>query len=120
MTTPDDQAPPPEAPPVPEAAPHEAPPDEEEAPLPALLRVPLYFAGWLFLLVGVVGLALPGIQGVLTLVLGASLLSVASEATHRWLRRLLRPFPKGAHHFERVRARVRKWLSRWAGPRRRP
>ena len=84
-----------------------------EPPLPTPLRVVLYFAGWFLLLVGLLGLALPGIQGVLTLILGAAVLSLASEATHRWLRRLLRPWPKGAQRFEQARTRLHQWLSRF-------
>ena len=84
-----------------------------EAPLPTPLRVVLYFAGWFLLLIGLLGLALPGIQGVLTLILGAAVLSLASEATHRWLRRLLRPWPKGAQKFEQARARLRERLARF-------
>lgn len=84
-----------------------------EPPLPPLVRIPLYFAGWLLLLIGLAGLALPGIQGVLTILLGASVLSIASEAAHRWLRRLLEPWPRGAHHFERLRKRLHRALSRF-------
>lgn len=86
-------------------------PDSEE-PLPTGLRIVLYFVGWLLLLVGVAGLMLPVLQGVLFLVLGAAVLSVASEATHRWLRRLLRPWPKGAQHLEKARRRLHRRLSR--------
>jgi uncharacterized membrane protein YbaN (DUF454 family) len=58
------------------------------------LRVVVLLVGWVVLLVGVAGLVLPGIQGVVTILLGAAILSVASELAHRWMRQLLQRWPK--------------------------
>ena len=58
---------------------------------PALwVRLLLLGLGWFLVLVGVAGLVLPGIQGILTMLFGAAILSVASETVYRLLRRLLR------------------------------
>ena len=81
-------------------------------PLPTPVRILLYFLGWLLIIVGLLGLVLPGIQGILTLALGAAALSLVSEATHRWLRSVLKPWPAGQRRMEQLRAKVHSWLSR--------
>ena len=82
----------------------------ELRPLPAPIRIALYFFGWFLLLVGILGLALPGIQGVLTIAFGAALLSLASEAAHHRLRSLLRRWPAADRLMERFRAKVHRRL----------
>lgn len=83
---------------------------QELRPLPTRIRITLYFLGWFLLLVGVLGLALPGIQGVLTMAFGAALLSLASEAAHRRIRSLLRRWPAADRLMERFRAKVHRRL----------
>lgn len=78
------------------------------ASLPRRLRVFLLVAGWIFLLVGLAGLALPGIQGVVTIVAGLALLSVASETAYWTMRAMFRRWPRGWKRVERVR----RWLYR--------
>lgn len=63
-------------------------------PLPLWLRIIVLLVGWVVLLVGVAGLVLPGIQGVVTILVGAAILSVASELAHRWMRKGLQRWPK--------------------------
>ncbi|HKH48526.1 MAG TPA: PGPGW domain-containing protein [Thermoanaerobaculia bacterium] len=65
-----------------------------QRPLPLWLRVVVLLVGWVVLLVGVAGLVLPGIQGVVTILLGAAILSVASELAHQWMRKALQRWPK--------------------------
>ncbi len=84
----------------------------ELRPLPVLVRIFLYFLGWLLIIVGLLGLVLPGIQGILTLALGAAALSLVSEAVHRRLRSVLKPWPAGQRRMELLRAKVHSWLSR--------
>jgi hypothetical protein len=76
--------------------------------LPTGLRVFLIASGWLFIVIGLAGLVLPGIQGVLTLIAGAALLSVASEWAYWALRSLFRRWPRGWRRVERVR----RWIYR--------
>ena len=54
------------------------------------MRLLLLGLGWFLLLVGAVGLVLPGLQGIVTMLLGAAILSIASDAVYRLMRRLLR------------------------------
>ena len=78
------------------------------------MRLLLLGLGWFLLLVGVVGLVLPGIQGILTMLFGAAILSVASESVYRLLRRLMRDrWPALWHKLDGFRDRWRTRLARW-------
>ena len=87
-------------------------PVEELGPLPTPVRIVVYFLGWLLLLIGILGLALPGIQGILTIIVGAALLSLASEAAHRQVRSVLRRWPSMDRRMEQFRARLHRFFSR--------
>ena len=84
--------------------------------LPAAWRVFFLVAGWLMILVGVAGLALPGIQGVFTILLGAALLSVASETAYWLLRAAFRRWPSGWRRVERGRRRIYRRIVGPGGP----
>jgi len=73
-------------------------------------RVLAFAIGWSLLLVGVAGLALPGIQGILTILVGVAVLSLASETAYRLLKRLLHRWPPVWNRIERLRERVHDWL----------
>lgn len=81
-------------------------------PLPLWLRIALLFVGWLVILVGVAGLVLPGIQGVLTIIVGAAILSVASERAYRAVRSVVKRWPSVHERLDRFRERVHTKLSR--------
>jgi hypothetical protein len=76
------------------------------------VRVGVFLVGWLLVLVGLAGLILPGIQGVLTIVLGAALLSLDNELVYRGLRKLLRRWPDVLHRVEGYRERMHERLHR--------
>lgn len=80
--------------------------------LPLVVRVVVLVVGWLVLLIGVAGLALPGIQGCLTIAVGAALLSLASEMIYRWLKRGLKRWPKVWDRVEHFRGWMHDKLSR--------
>jgi len=81
-------------------------------PLPFWLRVVVLLVGWIVLLIGVAGLVLPGIQGVLTILLGAAILSVASELAHRWMRQGLQRWPKVWNRIDGFRDKIHDKLHR--------
>ena len=76
------------------------------------VRVALFVVGWLLVLVGVAGLVLPGIQGIFTILVGAAVLSLVSEAAHNLLRKSLRRWPAAWSRVERFRERAHTWLHR--------
>jgi hypothetical protein len=82
-------------------------------PLPLWLRVFVLSVGWALVVVGVVGLFLPVIQGGISLVLGAALLSIASQTVHLQLRRLMGRWPAGWKRLEKLRRRMHGYLHRF-------
>jgi hypothetical protein len=99
----------------PEATP---PPDDPEddghflAEDPVLERLPLgwriffLLSGWILFLIGVAGLALPGIQGILTILFGFALIGMASKTAHGILERLLGRWPRLWEPMEELRAKI--------------
>jgi len=91
------------------------PAPDEPSPRPQLplgARVGVFLVGWVLILVGLAGLVLPGIQGVLTIVLGAALLSLDNDLAYRGLRRLLQRWPDVLHKVESFRERTHDRLHR--------
>jgi uncharacterized membrane protein YbaN (DUF454 family) len=82
-------------------------------PLPLWLRIVVLLVGWIVLLVGVAGLVLPGIQGIATIVIGAAILSVASELAYEWMRKALGRWPKIWDRVEGFRDRIHDKLHGW-------
>jgi uncharacterized membrane protein YbaN (DUF454 family) len=69
-------------------------------------------AGVLFIFFGLIGLALPFLQGFLFLAIGMVLLSLVSERIRAWIELRTRPYPK-IHHFVQ---RTQEWVVRFIGP----
>ncbi len=86
--------------------------DRKLSPLSTVTRVLLLIVGWLLLLIGIAGLVLPGIQGILTIVAGAAVLSLASELVYRIILRALSRWPGVLARVERLRAKIHSWVSR--------
>lgn len=86
---------------------------EPRPPLPMGVRVGIFVAGWLLILVGVAGLVLPGIQGVFTILVGAALLSLDNELVYRGLRRLLARWPDAWRRVEHFREQAHDRLHGW-------
>ena len=77
----------------------------------------LLFLGGLFIILGVLGLFLPFLQGILFLVIGTILLSRASPWVHRRVRALRRRHPKLDHLIRESETRAERLWSRIAGNR---
>ncbi len=88
------------------------PADPKLSPLSTLTRIFLLIVGWLLLLIGIAGLILPGIQGIVTILAGAAVLSLASEIVYRLMRRALGRWPKLLERMEKIRARIHSWFAR--------
>ena len=86
-------------------------PEETLKPLPTTTRVAIWIAGSVFLLVGLIGLALPVIPQAVPLALGAALLSLASERFYSLLVKNVERWPRLAHRLAQLRATLHRWLS---------
>jgi hypothetical protein len=84
----------------------------QSLPLPLWLRVVVNFIGWLLILIGIVGIFLPVLQGGLSLALGFALLSIGSQTIHLWLRRWMGRWPKVWRRMEKLRRGMHRWLHR--------
>lgn len=83
--------------------------------LPFWPRVGLIVVGTLLLIVGVAGLFLPGIQGILTILVGIALLSLVSESAYRFLRWSLGRWPSALERVEDLREKTNAWIHRKTG-----
>jgi uncharacterized membrane protein YbaN (DUF454 family) len=68
--------------------------------------------GWVFILLGIVGLFLPVLQGILFLLIGLVILSTEYVWAHHLLRRLGERFPKLQSAIEKAKQRAMRWTHR--------
>lgn len=90
----------------------------EHEELALWMRALLFLLGWLLVLLGIAGLVLPGIQGILTLVAGAAVLSLASEIAYKVLRWAFQRWPRGWRRVHRWRRNLRRKLLKMGGRKR--
>ena len=76
-----------------------------------LKKIALIILGWFFLLLGIIGLFLPFLQGVLFIMIGLAILSSRSEIIRRFLSHIEQRHP---HHHERYVA-LKKRIKGWFG-----
>lgn len=76
------------------------------------IRITLLIAGWFVVILGLAGLLLPGLQGILLLMLGAAILSVASDTVHRGLEKLLEKRPRIRERLNDLRSKLHRKLGR--------
>ncbi len=72
----------------------------------------LILLGWSFIILGVIGLFLPVLQGVLFLIIGLFILSTEYVWAHRLLLKIRNRFPAVALQWEQVASRGSKWVCR--------
>ena len=72
-------------------------------------RLVIWCLGWVFIILGVLGLFLPVLQGILFLLIGLYLLSSTSPWAERLLMRLQKRFPKISKTFEEAKEKVASW-----------
>lgn len=78
-------------------------------------RVLVLIVGWAFILLGILGLFLPVLQGVLFLLVGLIILSTEYVWAHRLLTRLRERFPKIGRTAELATGKATAWLRRITG-----
>jgi uncharacterized membrane protein YbaN (DUF454 family) len=75
-------------------------------------KIGLLILGWFFIIIGILGLFLPILQGILFIMLGLAILSSRSKSIKRFLKFLERRYP---HHHERIEAwkvKIKNWFKR--------
>jgi uncharacterized membrane protein YbaN (DUF454 family) len=79
-----------------------------------LKRVAIYVVGWGFIILGILGLVLPILQGVIFLLIGLYILSSVSPWAARMLVRLRKRFPKISDQFDRAKPKAKAVQARIA------
>jgi uncharacterized membrane protein YbaN (DUF454 family) len=69
-------------------------------------------AGWIFIILGVVGLFLPFMQGVLFIMIGLTILSSEYVWAHDLLKKVRARFPRIAIFSDRARDKATGWMHR--------
>lgn len=72
-------------------------------------RTLINLAGWGFVVLGILGLFLPVLQGILFLMIGFAILSTEYVWAHHLFRRLRSKFPKLDQQFEKMKARLSRF-----------
>lgn len=80
-------------------------------------RVLVLVVGWGFLLLGIVGLFLPILQGVLFILIGLIILSSEYVWAHHLLTRLRERFPKIARVADQASEKAKAWMQRLSSQR---
>ncbi|OGQ06437.1 MAG: hypothetical protein A2026_05585 [Deltaproteobacteria bacterium RBG_19FT_COMBO_46_12] len=78
----------------------------------SIKKIGLLIVGWLFIVLGVLGLFLPFLQGILFILIGLAILSSRSQIIKRFLKHLEQHYP---HHHERIehwRRKIRSWFKK--------
>jgi len=78
----------------------------------AIKRFVLLVVGWGFILLGIVGLFLPVLQGILFILIGLIILSSEYVWAHHLLEKVKRRFPGVARKSHEATARAKAWLER--------
>jgi len=80
-------------------------------------RVLVLIVGWAFVLLGIVGLFLPILQGVLFILIGLFILSSEYVWAHHLLAKLGARFPGIRRKADEAAAKAAAWMRRWSGQR---
>ena len=78
-------------------------------------RILVLIVGWAFILLGILGLFLPVLQGVLFLLVGLIILSSEYVWAHRLLTKVRERFPKIGRTADRATKKASAWLRRIIG-----
>jgi len=70
-----------------------------------LKRAAIHIAGWAFILLGIVGLVLPILQGILFILVGLFILSSVSPWAARLLDRIRKRFPRISSQFDQAKSK---------------
>ncbi|MBS1851936.1 MAG: PGPGW domain-containing protein [Acidobacteria bacterium] len=80
-------------------------------------RILILIVGWAFIVLGILGLFLPILQGVLFLLIGLAILSSEYVWAHHLLSKIRQRFPRIAGIADQATHRASSWLQRLTGQR---
>ena len=78
----------------------------------AIKKVALLIIGWFFIVLGILGLFLPILQGVLFILIGLAILSTRSEIIKRFLKHLEERYPQRHERVEQWKAKIQGWFKK--------
>jgi len=78
-------------------------------------RILILIVGWTFILLGIVGLFLPILQGVLFILIGLVILSSEYVWAHHLLTRVRQRFPKLGRIADQAADKAKAWMQRLSG-----
>ena len=77
-----------------------------------LKQIGVLLIGWVFLLLGILGLFLPILQGVLFIMIGLAILSTRSKTIERFLKHLEKRYPQFHEQVALLVKKVKKWFKK--------
>jgi uncharacterized membrane protein YbaN (DUF454 family) len=83
-------------------------------------RLAVQLVGWAFIVVGIIGLFLPILQGILFILIGLIILSTQYSWAHGLMQRIRARFPRLAQKSHEASVRAHQWLNRIWGRREEP
>jgi uncharacterized membrane protein YbaN (DUF454 family) len=78
-------------------------------------RIVVLVVGWAFILLGIVGLFLPILQGILFILIGLIILSTEYVWANHLLKKIKERFPKLGSMADTAAAKAKVWLRRLSG-----
>jgi uncharacterized membrane protein YbaN (DUF454 family) len=75
-------------------------------------KIGLLIIGWLFIVLGILGLFLPILQGILFILIGLAILSSRSETIKRFLKHLEEHYPQHHERVEIWKGKIRNWFKK--------
>jgi len=78
----------------------------------AIKKLGLLIIGWLFIVLGILGLFIPILQGILFIMIGLAILSSRSEMIKRFLKHLEKRYPRHHERIETWEKKVRGWFKK--------
>lgn len=85
---------------------------ENNESMDSIKKIGLLIIGWIFIVLGVVGLFLPFLQGILFILVGLAILSSRSESIKRLLKHLEERYPHHHQRIENFREKIRSWFKK--------
>jgi uncharacterized membrane protein YbaN (DUF454 family) len=80
--------------------------------LDSIKKIGLLIIGWLFVVLGIIGLFLPILQGILFILIGLAILSTRSEIIKRFLKNLEERYPHYHKQVEIWREKIGSWFKK--------